>query len=357
MPGTSSSSDRTRGPVVVVADHAHEHDPHAEPGQADGDVGRAPQPLDLAGDVDDRDRGLGREPGRRAVDVAVEHDVADDHDADRCRAGEQLGSHAVDGGPESWGGRSGRSRSGADAVEERGGRPLGDHRAAVDAATAGPSTAAASGRSSRSYSLPLTWTSGRRRSSSVVGRSSSRATTRSTERSPASTAARWSKGTTGRAGPLARATEASVLHRTIEVVGLAPGLVEGGDVALVEHVEAAVGGGDAVAGGAPAGDPRHGIVDRAGHGAVRRRQRGIEDGVDARRTAGATRGGGPPAPPGCGRAPPPAPSRRGRDPARRCRRWSGRPRWLPRRRGRGGGRRRRRRRRARRARWAIVRWW
>ena len=65
-------------PRCVLADHADEHRRSAQRRHLTGHVRGTAQMVTHLGHVDDRDRGLRRDPIRRSLDVLVEHHVADD---------------------------------------------------------------------------------------------------------------------------------------------------------------------------------------------------------------------------------------------------------------------------------------
>jgi hypothetical protein len=65
----------------VVADGAHHGDVGREGEEVAGDVGGAAGVELVAFDLDDRNRGLGRDTADAAPEEAVEHDVAHDEDS------------------------------------------------------------------------------------------------------------------------------------------------------------------------------------------------------------------------------------------------------------------------------------
>ncbi len=74
------------GLLGVVAPEAAEEGLAAEAGEVHGDVGCAACALVAAGVAEDGNRGFGRDALDVAVDVAVEHDVADDEDFELAEA-------------------------------------------------------------------------------------------------------------------------------------------------------------------------------------------------------------------------------------------------------------------------------
>ncbi len=102
----------------VLADEADHFDLGFEADDLHGDVGGSAGHLVLVGDLQDLDGGLGAEAVGPALDVAVEHDIADDRDP--------TGPEGVDQGFEAGLGavhRVGVSRSVGTLVRERKGLP------------------------------------------------------------------------------------------------------------------------------------------------------------------------------------------------------------------------------------------
>ena len=106
-------------------------------------------------------------------------------------------------------------------------------------------TTVRSGSSSSRYCALLTWTSGRMRSSATSGVLSPKPTTTSTLRSASSTSARSANATIGRASPLMRRTDSSVLSPTINASPCSRAHARYSTWPACDQIEAAVGKDDA----------------------------------------------------------------------------------------------------------------